>query len=192
MTWADRYRFGARTVAAAGYHVFLLHYFDRTGERRASFATLERHFPAWVATLSDAIGFVGRQPGVEPARIGVIGASLGAAVALAAAAEDARIKALVDYFGFVPPGLEESATRLPPTLILHGARDPMVDVSHARNLDALLTRLRVAHETKIYSDQGHGFAGAAAMDAAMRVSGFLARHLGGTDVPALESSLGLG
>ena len=92
----------------------------------------------------------------------------------------------------MPPGLEESATRLPPTLILHGARDPMVDVSHARNLDALLTRLRVAHETKIYSDQGHGFAGPAAMDAAMRVSGFLARHLGGTDVPALESSLGLG
>jgi carboxymethylenebutenolidase len=107
-----------------------------------------------------------------------MGISLGASLALAAAAEDARIRALVDYFGPVPEGLAAHARRLPPMLILHGEADPIVPVSHARTLESLLKRLGVPHETAIYPGQGHGFYGAAQADAGRRVGRFLARHLG--------------
>jgi carboxymethylenebutenolidase len=174
----DVYRLGARTVAAAGYHAFMLHYLDRTGERRASFATLRSYFPAWIETIRDGVGQVGAQPGIDADRIGIIGASLGGSLAIATSAEDSRIKALVDYFGFVPPALAESATRLPPTLILHGADDSIVPVSNAYGLQALLERLGVEHEIGIYPGQGHGLTGHDALDAATRVNAFLRRHLG--------------
>src|SRR5438270_12097838 len=34
------YHLAAQVVAAAGYHAFLLHYLDRTGERRASYSQI--------------------------------------------------------------------------------------------------------------------------------------------------------
>ena len=178
LSLAERYRIGARLTAASGYHVFFPHYFDRTGENRASLPMVYRHFTTWTETLQDAVTWLERHPGVDPKRIGVMGISLGASLALAAAAEDARIRALVDYFGPVPEGLAARARRLPPTLILHGEADPIVPVSHARTLESLLKRLRVPHETAIYPGQGHGFYGAAQADAGRRVGRFLARHLG--------------
>ena len=177
LSLAERYRIGARLTASAGYHVFFPHYFDRTGENRASLPMVHRHFATWTGTVRDAVTWLERHPGVDPGRIGVMGISLGASLALAAAAEDARIRALVDYFGPVPEGLEARARRLPPTLILHGEADPIVPVSHAHTLESLLRRLGVPHETAIYAGQGHGFYGAAQADAGRRVGLFLARHL---------------
>src|SRR3954469_21889339 len=57
----DRYRLGAQVLASAGYHVFLPHYLDRTGQARAYHSTIGRNFPLW------------RQPGVDARRIGIVG-----------------------------------------------------------------------------------------------------------------------
>ncbi|KAA2236933.1 prolyl oligopeptidase family serine peptidase [Salinarimonas soli] len=173
----DQYRAGARALAAGGYHVGLVHYFDRTVSRWASLPAIFQNFPAWMETLRDALTFAAGQPGVDPARLGVVGISLGAALSLATAAEDTRIKALVDYFGPVPEGSLQGATRLPPTLVLHGASDPIVPVSNARALEAFLERNAVPHEVKIYPGEGHGFGRAAQGDADARVAAFLDRHL---------------
>jgi carboxymethylenebutenolidase len=179
MSNADRYRLGAQVVAAAGYHVFLLHYLDRTGERRTYFSAIGRGFPLWAEAARDAIAFVEGQPGVDPKRIGMLGTSLGGALALAIAAEDRRVKAVVNYFGFLPEPVRRSVTRLPPVLVLHGAKDAIVPVANAHALEALLNRLGVPHEVHVYQDQAHGFHGAAQLDAAQRTAAFLARHLGG-------------
>ncbi|HEX5867983.1 MAG TPA: hypothetical protein VFY72_09780 [Beijerinckiaceae bacterium] len=40
------------------------------------------------------------------------------------------------------------------------------------------------HEVKIYPDQGHGFSGAAQLDAAGRILAFLQRHLGSVSAAA--------
>jgi carboxymethylenebutenolidase len=120
---------------------------------------------------------VGAQPGVDPNRLGVVGISLGAALSLSTATTDRRIKALVDYFGPVPEGSLAGATRLPPTLVLHGAQDWIVPASNARALEAFLQARGVPHEVMIYPGEGHGFSGTAQADADRRVAAFLDRHL---------------
>lgn len=175
-----RYRSAARRLAAAGFQVFLVHYLDRTGERRASFATVFQNFPNWMATIHEALAFVAARPDVDADRIGVVGISLGAALGLAAASRQPGIAAFVSYFGPYPEGALERRSKLPPTLILHGGADPIVPVANAQAIEALLRDQGSDVETKIYPGQGHGFHGAAERDATERALAFLHRHLGDT------------
>lgn len=179
VTYGERYRMGARVLASAGYHVFLPHYLNRTGQSRANYSSIGDNFPAWAETVVDALSFVAREPGVDPRRLGLLGTSLGGALAITVASEDRRVRALADYFGFLPEGIAAGARRLPPTLVLHGARDSIVSVSNAYALEALLKRLGVAHDIHVYPDQAHGFSGAAQVDAAQRTAAFFGRYLGG-------------
>lgn len=172
-----RYRSGAATIAAAGYRVFLVHYLDRTRERRASFATVFQNFLPWMETVRDALSFVAARSDVDAGRIGLVGVSLGGALGLAVAAIDPRIRALVDYFGPLPQGAVTAGSRLPPTLILHGAADPVVPVANSYAVDELIRNQGGISELKVYAGQGHGFHGAAEADANHRVQEFLGRHL---------------
>ncbi|QRM32133.1 dienelactone hydrolase family protein [Microvirga sp. VF16] len=176
-----QYRQGARNVAAAGYQVHLVHYLDRTSEKRASFSTLFQNFMPWMDTVQDALAFASDHPGVDPRRIGIIGISLGAALGLAVASTDPRVKALVNYFGPLPQGAIAATSKLPPTLVLHGSADPVVPVASAYAVEALLRQQNVPHEIKVYPGQGHGFRGAAEDDALARSLAFLQRHLVGVD-----------
>jgi len=175
-----RYREGARGVAAAGYQVHLVHYLDRTGERRASFSTLFQNFMPWMNTVQDALAFASSHPGADASRVGIIGISLGAALGLAVSSTDSRVKALVNYFGPLPQGAVATTSRLPPTLVLHGSADPIVPVANAYAVEALLRQQNVPHEVKVYPGQGHGFRGAAEEDATRRALAFLQRHLAGS------------
>ena len=178
-----QYRQGARNVAAAGYQVHLVHYLDRTGERRASFGTMFQNFMPWMGTVQDGLAFASAHPGADPHRIGIVGISLGAALGLAVASADSRVKALVNYFGPLPEGAIATTSRLPPTLVLHGSTDPIVPVSNAYAVEALLRQQNVPYEIKVYPGQGHGFRGAAETDATARSLAFLQRHLAGTTAP---------
>ena len=171
------YHLAAQVVAAAGYHAFLLHYLDRTGERRASYSEIGLNLPAWAETVSDALTFVQDHSAVDPKRLALIGTSLGAGLAFRVAAQDGRVRALVSYFGFLPDSVRDMAKRLPPSLVLHGARDSIVPVSNAHAIRKLLEKLNVEHEVHVYPDQGHSFQGLAQLDAADRTATFLHRHL---------------
>jgi carboxymethylenebutenolidase len=173
----DRYRLAAGLVAASGYHVGLLHYLDRTGDRRVDYGTLRENYPLWAETVRDGVTWLGDQPGVSRERLGLIGVSLGGALALSTAAVDGRIKAVVEYSGPVPEDLPGSGAKLPPTLVLHGAADRIVPASHARRLEGILQEAGTSHEVQVYPGQGHVLSGAAQFDAASRVTAFLARYL---------------
>jgi dienelactone hydrolase len=41
----------ASVLAAEGFAVYLLHYFDRTGAESADLQSMKRNFPLWVKTL---------------------------------------------------------------------------------------------------------------------------------------------
>jgi carboxymethylenebutenolidase len=178
-----QYRAGARAVAAAGFHVYLVHYLDRTGERRASFATVFRNFMPWLETVRDGLAWAAARPMVHPDRFGLVGISLGAALGLGVAGGDRRIKAFVDYFGPLPQGVLQENAELPPTLILHGAADPVVPVSNAYAIESLLKGQGAPYEIKVYPGQGHGFHGSAQADATARAVSFLHRHLAHGPLP---------
>ncbi|CAO4136674.1 dienelactone hydrolase family protein [Methylorubrum extorquens] len=177
LTYAEGYRFAARTFAASGYHVAFVHYLDRTGDRRVAYTRLRQDFPLWAETVRDAVAWLADQPGTDAQRLGIVGISLGAALAFTTAAAEPRVRAIVDYFGPLPDELARERPRLPPTLILHGSADVIVPVSHARALERLLQEQGVAHEVKIYEGQGHGLTGPAQLDAAAHVARFLGQHL---------------
>ena len=92
----------ASVLAAEGFVVYLLHYFDRTGTEPADLQSMKQNFPLWMKTLWDAISFVETQPQVDRERIALLGFSLGAYLSLANSAIDPRVKAVVEFFGGMP------------------------------------------------------------------------------------------
>lgn len=192
LSYNAQYRDGARNVATAGYQVHLVHYLDRTGEKRASFGTLFQNFVPWMGTVQDALAFASDHPGADPHRIGIIGISLGAALGLAVASSDHRVKALVNYFGPLPQGAIATTSKLPPTLVLHGSADPIVPVANAYAVEALLRQQNVPHEIKVYPGQSHGFRGKAEDDASARSLAFLHRYLVGADASSESRALPVG
>lgn len=165
-------------LADRGFAVFLPHYFESTGTSWASQATIRQHFPAWMATISDATDFAQKQPFADSSRIGVVGFSLGAYLGLSIGSQQPRIRAVVDFFGGLPDHFAERIQHLPPVLILHGERDTTVPVSEAHKIEALYRSRKASYEVKIFRNAGHGFNGLDMLDAGQRTYFFLKKHLG--------------
>jgi len=158
-----------RKLAADGYAVLVLDYYAEaagsvwTGTQRA------QRWAACQAALERAVNFVRSRPGLPAGRIGLIGFSQGAAVALATAPRLSDVSAVVDFFGpsperwyvarFMGGGDEVPPmmwAQMPPVLILHGSRDPVVPVSHARQIEAALREHGREVELHIYPREMHG------------------------------------
>jgi dienelactone hydrolase len=171
----------ARLLAEQGFAVYVLRYFDRTGTVEIDgLQTIFLHFPVWMKTLWDAVSFVVRQPQVDPERIGLLGFSLGAYLALSASAIDSRIQAVVEFFGGMPKEMKLFTRRLCPVLILHGAQDKTVPVQEAYHLQQILEKKQIPYEMQIYPAAGHGFTGEIWRDAGLRTLAFLEKYLAAT------------
>ena len=173
----------AGQLAEQGFAVYVLHYFDRTGQVEAEKSALVLNFPIWMKTLWDAVSFVEQQPSVDPERIGLVGFSLGGYLAVCGSAIDPRIKVVVEFFGGLPKEMKLFMRRMCPTLILHGADDAVIPVSEAHHLKEVLARKNIPHEVQIYPGVGHGFDGEVWEDARVRTLAFLQKYLmapGGT------------
>ncbi len=178
--FAEAYRYTARSLAARGYHVLFVRYFDSTaGDASVFGAAGLTNFFAWTRTVTDAVTWAASREAIDPARIGVLGVSLGASVALAQSSGDPRIRAVADFYGMLPAPALALLQRMPPTLILHGAQDWVVPVAAAYQLEHFLRARGVAYDMHIYPDQGHGFQGAAGADAVRRTIAFFDRYLSG-------------
>ncbi len=90
----------AATVQENGYHVFLFD-FRRHGTNPSPFSTLGIRE---TRDLLSAIGTITSRPEVDPSRVGVWGVSMGAYVALSAAAQSDKIRTLVVDSPFESPG----------------------------------------------------------------------------------------
>ncbi|MBL8151635.1 MAG: dienelactone hydrolase family protein, partial [Blastocatellia bacterium] len=161
----------AKMLARRGHIACILHYFQSTETEKSDKNISELNFPVWLTTISEAITFISKEPKVDPNRIGLIGFSLGAFLALALATIDTRIKAVVDVFGGLPP--TQQITALPPTLILHGAADEIVPVEEAYKLETVLKTKNLPYKISIYPDQGHQFIGKSGKDALLKTLSFL-------------------
>lgn len=178
MAWrGEEYTTFAQKLAHNGYRVFLIRYFDRTGTRFADPGTIFQNFLAWKQAIADGVTYAALQRNVDIHRIGVMGVSLGASLALSVAGQDDRVRAVVEMYGALPDILAAFIRRLPPVLILHGALDSIVPVSEAVKLEHFLEQRKVPFEMQVYQGQGHGFDSAATSDAGQRALRFLNRNL---------------
>jgi carboxymethylenebutenolidase len=168
----------ARLLAEQGFAVYIPHYFDRTGTTGlADKATAVRNFPAWGKALWDAITFVERQEAVDGGRIGLLGFSLGAYLAMSVAVVDPRVRAVVEFFGGLPKEMKFFMRRLCPVLILHGEEDATVPVEEAHHLREVLQEQNIPYEMQIYPGVGHGFSGDTWLDARGRMAMFLQKYV---------------
>jgi dienelactone hydrolase len=164
-------------LAGQGFCVMVPRYFAATGTRWADAPTIWREFPTWMRAVSACLDFATELPSADPERIGLIGFSLGAYLALALGSQQPRVKAIVDFCGGLTEYFVRGLTQMPPVLILHGEADPVVPISEAHKLAHALQERGLFHEMKIYQRAGHDFHGFDRIDASQRASSFLNRHL---------------
>lgn len=146
-------------LAAQGYYAEMIEYYA-PGEEvvPGEHEKIRQSFVGWVKKLHDGVGALGKNPAVDPKRIGVMGYSLGAMLALSLGARYSdQVAAVVDYYGPVPPSIKEKAATMPPTLIIHGGKDRLVLAQQSRELDQILTGAGRPHQLKLYPDADHGF-----------------------------------
>jgi carboxymethylenebutenolidase len=172
----DMYGAAAKRLAGKGYVVFLVHYLDATPpEDRKRISDLVKrglrgvatdeearraygHFLIWMDCVRDAVAHVRQQPGVDSERVGVVGISLGGFVGLACASHaDLRLSAVISCFGGLPRAMHPQLQLLPPTLVVHGAKDDVVPVAEAEALRALGRDKKLVIEAVIYPQVGHVF-----------------------------------
>lgn len=118
--------------------------------------------PLAVADAQEAIRVLRRRAGewgLDPKRIGIIGFSAGAGVALGTAtAGDAlsRPDAVAAVYGMAPTGAALHAD-LPPLFALTAADDPIVPVGESLKLVQMWRRENRSVELHVYPKGGHGF-----------------------------------
>ena len=179
-------------LADHGYYTEFIEYYSQTkavGPENP--LAMRKYFPVWLAEIQSGIDALDKNPAVDSHRVALMGFSLGSFLSLSmGAVNPTQIAAIVEYYGGLPPRLRSGATTMPPTLILHGDKDALVNVSQAHTLDELLTAAKRPHEMHIYAGANHAFNfpelpfwynAADAQDAWNRTLKFLAANLKNPD-----------
>jgi carboxymethylenebutenolidase len=158
-TGSDEYEKVCGQLADLGYYTEFIEYYSQTEAIGAGDASgMRKNFPVWMAEIHSGIEALEKNPAVDPHRVAMLGFSLGSFLSLSAGAVDpGQIAAIVEYYGGLPPALNSGAKTMPPTLILHGDKDVLVNVSQAHSLDELLTAANRPHEMHIYEGANHAF-----------------------------------
>lgn len=144
-------------LAAHGYYGEFIEYYDAT-DNTDSNPDARQNFDAWFGAIHAALDALAKNPAVDPKRIAIMGFSQGAYLATGSGAMfPGQVAAVVEYYGGLLPNLRTRVWQMPPTLILHGARDTIIPLSEATDLDKYLTAAGRPHEFHIYPRSGHGF-----------------------------------
>jgi carboxymethylenebutenolidase len=181
----DRY---AEALASRGIAAYVVHYFDATGTFIAGLDAEAREYWKWVQVVHDAVDWVRARPEVRPSHIGLFGHSMGAYLAVGAAATNPHVSRVVLLAGGLEPVAVDSIKHMPPTLLLHGTADDQVTIAEEDTLLQLLKRRRTTVVTHRYLGEGHDFGDVAAVDAVERSARFLSEGRVGTLLEVLRRS----
>jgi carboxymethylenebutenolidase len=114
-----------------------------------------RSWDIWARTVADVTTAILQRPEAS-GRVGLLGFSLGGAVAVISA-RDPRIAALVVFYGFIPH-LERARTGpLPPLLVLHGNADNDVPLQSGEDLIRMARQLGGRAELVVYPGEKHRY-----------------------------------
>lgn len=175
-------------LARHGFLTLFVRVYERGRQGRGSRAD-------WRRSISDALTFATSLPAADPDRMGVLGFSLGAFLALEQAPRDPRIRAAVAFYGGLSRGLVDlSLDAMPPVLLLHGTADRVVPARRSVEVAEKLRQAGREADLIVYPAARHGFClngrggvdRGVAGDAWSRAVAFLDRRL---LLPAAEPSL---
>jgi 5'-nucleotidase len=112
----------------------------------------------WRRSVSDALTFAASLPAADPTRMGVLGFSLGAFLALEQAPVDPRIQAAVAFYGGIGRGLTDlPLDTMPPVLLLHGTADRIVPARRSVEAAEQLRQAGREADLIVYPTARHGF-----------------------------------
>lgn len=138
-------------LARHGYVGLFVRYYDRGRKGKGNRSQ-------WAQTIGDTLSFAAALPGADPNRMALIGYSQGAFLALNDAPTDARIRAVVAFYGGLSPGFFPQAQEdMPPTLLFHGSADRIVPVRRSIETLKLLRASGHPADLVIYPGAVHGF-----------------------------------
>ena len=157
--WRAEYAHLARALADSGFVALALSHFVETGPDTSRARALQ-NWRTWQNTVRNAAAYLRALPATRGQKIGLIGFSHGAFLAISVASSIPEIGAVVDYYGGVNTrvsSLDDQLRNFPPLLVLHGDADTLVPVTRARILkDSIETR--GGHvELHIYHGAQHAF-----------------------------------
>lgn len=166
-------------LARRGFLTMFVRLYERGRRGRGSRAD-------WRQSVSDALTFAAGLPTADPQRMGVLGFSLGAFLALEQAPKDPRIRAAVAFYGGLGRGLADlPLDAMPPVLLLHGTADRVVPARRSVEAASQLRQIGREADLIVYPAARHGFClngrggvdREVASDAWARAVAFLARRL---------------
>jgi len=132
-------------------------------------------FSSWERVVADAARTLRRR---DYARVGAVGWSLGAGVAIAAAEDHPHLFDAVAAFSAIAyPASLQRAGLLPPSIFLDGGPHDIVPPSNARALYAAARRAGVPSALYVYPTGNHEWAARQGVLGRERAAAFLVRHL---------------
>lgn len=153
-----------RRFEAAGLDAYLVHVLSASdvatiagaGNAGARIGYYAARLPDWIASVRGVVSYLDNQPR-HAGRVGMLGISLGAQIAAAAAGQTAGINALVLVDGAFPNGYSKPRRALPPLHIVWGGADRVFPVSTARELQQRARELGGSASLDIQKGGAHDF-----------------------------------
>ena len=155
-------------LAARGYYTMFIEYYGSAGAPNCrdlamkSAVSLAPEIPipdeTWMHELIAARASLAANPKADTTRLGLVGFSFGGTLAVITAALNPNtINAIVDYYGFSNPKVEDAvaqAANFPPTLILQGDSDSRAHVTDSIHLHNVIAKHQKASEIHVYPGGG--------------------------------------
>ncbi|MGJ4893249.1 dienelactone hydrolase family protein [Bradyrhizobium sp. HKCCYLS3077] len=175
----------AEALAAQGIDAALLSYYDEADLRMMASSDrsirqnyFSEHLSVWSERVHEVTRYLSRRQDCT-GKVGLLGFSNGGFLAVASAAQDPTISALVVFYAGIA-GTQESV-KLPPLLAIHGDADRVIPLASGRALVDRAKALGGEAELVVYPSLGHSFDFDAtrpeAADALARATSFLLERL---------------
>ena len=161
-------------LAKQGICVFIPHYLDSTGGLADN---PQEQYSIWVQVVEDTATYIYNNREIAKDRIALVGYSLGASVALGAAAKNPSFAAIVEFSGSLPDQYVASLKTLPPLFIIHGRDDPFIPIINAIQLAELCNIKKLTCRSQLYMGEGHFLSLAAIIRSKREVEQFLHDYL---------------
>jgi dienelactone hydrolase len=153
-----------QTLLGAGLQPCLVHFLspadvnaiDEAGNTSARERYYAQRQSAWIAAVKAVVAYFNTRSG-HTHRIGLLGISLGAEMALASSANSKDIGALVIVDGGFPDGYSQAVHTLPPLQLIWGREDRTFPLSVGLDLQHMAQHIGAAASLDVYEGGTHAF-----------------------------------